>query len=88
MTSKEIRNEIYNYIYDNVLPKDYDRKLWFEQRDELKSLLKQFEATVNPLIFPTRSTEHKHKPLSLKTAKELQEEDIKKGIWRPIEFYS
>ncbi len=77
MTSAEIRNEIYNYIHKNIVNQELDRKQWLIQQKAIGKLLKKFTTSENP---------EKYLPRQL-TPQQRQENDIKRGIWRPKEFY-
>lgn len=94
MTTKEKRNEIYQWINKNIIVGN-DKK-W---QDGLSKLLKEYSAIVLEEC-PRQQKKNVPKDATLKVAPkvkeiirpilsglELKESDIKRGIWRPDSHY-
>lgn len=75
MTQKEIRAQIYTYIYDNMLAKDYDINLWSKQRGDLKKLLQQFALTF-PVNHQPSKKDPKHHTESKPIAKTFPDRQV------------
>ena len=69
---KEKRNELYAFIYDNILNKKLEKKEWYKLRDEFSKLLKEYESMFSEVKTVEKVVEkiiYKEKPKT------------KKGYW-------
>ena len=91
MTTKEKRNEIYNYIRKEVFT-GKDQK-WQDAvgkmlKDYAKIVLSEVPEVKAVAVIKKEEPKPKKVKITVLTGAQLKENDIKRGIWRPDSHYN